>query len=446
MSAQIGRYSIESKIGQGAMGEVYLAFDKRIHRKVAVKTIRLDRITTKEARQQAAEMFLREARFYGKLNHRHIAAIYDMGYDETPYLVMEFIEGQNLKYIIANNITFSLQKKVAIIAILARALHYAHQREILHRDIKPANIMLLKNGTPKITDFGIARAIDMPGSDIDPNGAQGVLGTPYYMAPEHIKALDCDGRADLFSLGVVSYEWLANGRRPFIGKDGQEIIDNILNVQEKSLADIGATDDKLSAIIGRTITKNPDSRYENAEAFSDALEMYLNSKAMAQNITNNPTFDKQSIIQRLRQKYIFFADFTNNELLTIFKLSQNKKYIPGEYIIREDTVGSKMYVITSGRVSIQSETEGQSVEIDRLGPGSCVGEMALVDKLERSASVVALEPTQAIAINETVLRLSNPRICLKLYRNLAALLSERLRLNDAKYRRLLAKRKDGEHG
>ena len=120
------------------------------------------------------------------------------------------------------------------------------------------------------------------------------------------------------------------------------------------------------------------------------------------------------------------------------KLSQKRKYITGEYIIREGTVGTKMYVIITGSVSIQNETDGHEIEIGRLGPGSCVGEMSLIDKLERSASVVALGPTLAIAINETVLRLSNPKICLKLYRNLAAMLSERLRTNDTRYKKLLA--------
>lgn len=96
-----------------------------------------------------------------------------------------------------------------------------------------------------------------------------------------------------------------------------------------------------------------------------------------------------------------------------------------------------MFVIISGEVSIQNDSNGQEVEIDRLGPGSCVGEMSLIDKRERSASVVATEPTLTIAINETVLRVSNPAICLKLYRNLAAMLSEKLRANDSRYRDLL---------
>ena len=188
---EIGRYIVDKLVGRGSMGEVYRALDYRIYRSVAVKTLRLSKLKSEEARQQARNFFLREARVYGKLNHNHIATIYDMGIHEgSPFLVMEFIEGSDLKKLIAENAEFSIKEKIAIIAIIARALHYAHQRGVLHRDIKPANIMMLKNGSPKITDFGIARIMDVSGDkneQAEDEEEYEVIGTPHYMSPEHIR-------------------------------------------------------------------------------------------------------------------------------------------------------------------------------------------------------------------------------------------------------------------
>lgn len=441
---EIGRYVVEKKIGQGSMGEVYKARDNRIHRSVAVKTLRLDKLKTEEVRQQARNFFLQEARVYGKLNHSNIAAIFDMGiHDGSPYLVMEYIRGNNLKEIAAQGLEFPFQEKVRILATLARTLHYAHQHGVLHRDIKPANIMILKSGLPKITDFGIARIIDpqAEGTNLEAEDDQlEIIGTPHYMSPEHIRGKGYDARSDVFSLGIVAYELLSK-QRPFSTEGAMKgLLKNILTKKEKSLLSIGAADKHLSRIIAKAMAKEPEKRFQTAEEFSDELEMYLNSLEMAETEIQPPlpAFDKSGIIKRLKEKYFFFADFSEDEISTIFKLAQKKSYIPGEFIIREGTVGTKMYVILTGAISIQNETDGQVIEIERLGAGCCVGEMSLIDKMERSASVVALEPTTAIAINETVLRLSNPKICLKLYRNLAAMVSEKLRIHDERYKNLMA--------
>ena len=139
------------------------------------------------------------------------------------------------------------------------------------------------------------------------------------------------------------------------------------------------------------------------------------------------------IVKRLKKKYSFFADFADDELFDIFKLSSKEQFDTGDYLIREGTSETRMYIIISGSVAIMTEANGKRVALDALEEGSCVGEMAMIDRMPRSASVVATRETTALAINETVLRLSKPRLCLKLYRNLAAILSERLRSSDAKY-------------
>ncbi|HIJ78996.1 MAG: serine/threonine-protein kinase [Desulfobulbaceae bacterium] len=439
----IGRYQVLGKIGQGAMGEVYLAQDKLIHRKVAIKCMRLDRNKKGAARKKAMESFFHEARIVGNLNHSHITAVYDMGIEEqSPFIVMEFIDGKNIKELIRDKTPFPLQEKISLIAMVARALHYAHQRGVLHRDIKPANIMILnKNRLPKITDFGIASVMDISSfgqreETVDETGL--IPGTPLYMSPEQIEGERLDRRSDIFSLGVLAYEWLS-GQKPFQGKDLDARLQAVLNNKPKPLTEAAGLDEKLNSIIMRTLVKNRGKRFQTAEELGDTLELYLNAlEAQKEGKKSTFSFDKEKIVDRLRQKYIFFADFSNEELFEIFRLSTKEQFAKGERIIREGSSGTKMYMIIAGSVIIMTETNGKRVEIETLGEGSCVGEMSMIDRMPRSASVVALKDTVVLALNETVLRHTNPKLCLKLYRNLATTLSERLRVSETKYLNLVA--------
>jgi len=439
----IGRYRIIRQIGQGAMGEVYLAHDELIHRKIAIKCMRVDRYKNEQKRQKAVESLLHEARIVGNLNHSHITAIYDIGeHDGATYIVMEYIEGKNIKELIRDKAAFSLREKLNLIAMVARALHFAHKRGILHRDIKPANIMILKQSRlPKITDFGIARVLDAASfgnieSSIDEEGL--IAGTPLYMSPEQIRGEALDTRSDIFSLGVLAYEWLS-GEKPFQGKDLNARLNSVLTDSPKPLGDFPGIDSELNSIIMRALSKPRVDRYPNADAFGDILELYLNS--LEKKKTGEKTefsFDKKEIVERLRQRYLFFSDFSEEELYELFRASRKEEFAMGDYLICEGTSGTKMYMIISGAVIVLTETEGKRVELETLGEGSCVGEMSMIDHMPRSASVVAFKKTVALVLNETVLRHNNPKLCLKLYRNLATTLSERLRSSEAKYLDLLA--------
>lgn len=441
----IGRYQIKSKIGQGAMGDVYLALDGLISRKVAIKCLRLDRFQNKEAQKKATDYFLHEIRIVGNLNHSHITAVYDMGILEgSPYMVMEFVDGSNIKEIIARKEEFSLREKLNLIIMVSRALHYAHKRGVLHRDIKPANIMILHNSRlPKITDFGVARVMDVssfgsPEKILDEEGL--VPGTPLYMSPEQIRGEELDQRSDLFSLGVLSYEWIC-GVKPFQGQNLNARLQAVLAQQPRPLSTMSAeVDNALDGIILQALAKKPAERFRNTEEFADALELYMNSldEKKSGGEGRNFPFNQKIIIDKLRKKYIFFADFTDEELFDIIRLSSKEVFEKGAHLIREGTSGTKMFIIISGSVMIMTETEGRRVELDTIGEGSCVGEMSMVDRMPRSASVVAIKETVALALNETVLRHANPKLCLKLYRNLAAVLSERLRTHDARYLDLVA--------
>ncbi|MDH4320063.1 MAG: serine/threonine-protein kinase [Desulfobulbaceae bacterium] len=436
---KIGRYCVRKKIGQGAMGMVYLALDDLINRQVAIKILRSDRLENDAAYLKALDLFMQEARIVGQLNHSHITTIYDMGVQDTvPYIVMEYIDGCTIKDLIVRRARMSVADKVGLLVMVARALHYAHQRGVLHRDIKPANVMILKDRLPKITDFGIARVMQAAGANLMVTES-GVVGTPLYMSPEQIRGEVLDQRSDVFSLGVLAYEWLCF-EKPFQGTTQEERFRAVLTHTPVSLtATAEPVDDRLAAIVDRALTKKRDDRFQSAEEFADAMEMYLEQqgKPAEQKPAKRFSFDALKVINQLKKRYLFFNDFSEEELATIFRLSAKKKYARYAHLIRKGESGTTMFIILTGAVAVVDDAEDRHVVLDELGEGSCVGEMSIVDRLPRSASVIATKETKALVINETVLRLSNPALCLKLYRNLAAIISERLRNSEARYAQML---------
>ncbi|TLS66516.1 CHASE2 domain-containing protein [Mariprofundus erugo] len=206
----LGRYEILSELGKGAMGTVYLGQDPKINRKVAIKTMALSQEFEPGELEEVKKRFFHEAEIAGMLNHPNIVTIFDAGDEhDLAYIAMEYLDGVDLAPYTKKGKLLPLQTTLKIIARVAEALQYAHNHGVIHRDIKPANIMILKNKTVKVTDFGIAHITE---SSKTRDGV--VLGTPSYMSPEQLSGKQLDGRSDLFSLGVMLYE-LTTGVRPF---------------------------------------------------------------------------------------------------------------------------------------------------------------------------------------------------------------------------------------
>src|SRR5246500_3960199 len=207
---KLDKYEVLEVVGRGGMGVVYKAVDAAIGRLVGIKmmtsAVMNDTVFLK--------LFYREAQAAGKLRHPNIVTIYDLGIQEAmPYLVMEFLEGESLDLALRSGRPLLLEEKLSIVIQVCNALGYAHEQSIIHRDIKPGNVMLLKDGTIKLVDFGIARI----GAEYVTRSGQ-LLGSIQYMSPEQIHGAQVDLRTDIFSTGVLLYEMLTN-TLPFEGQD-----------------------------------------------------------------------------------------------------------------------------------------------------------------------------------------------------------------------------------
>ncbi|MGE5112956.1 MAG: protein kinase domain-containing protein [Acidobacteriaceae bacterium] len=286
----IGRYQIESELGKGAMGVVYKATDPNIGRAVALKTLRLDIHGIEQ--EEMLRRFKNEARSAGVLNHPNIVTIYDAGEDQGLfYIAMEFIEGRTLAEIMQEHRVLPVDQVISITRNICAGLDYAHSKGIVHRDIKPANIMITPEGSAKIMDFGIAKV----SGSLTSTGQ--VLGTPNYMSPEQVKGRQLDGRSDLFSLGVMLYEMLT-GEKPFMGQGVTTIIYKIVNENPIPPRDLDLTiHPGLSAVVTRTLAKDPYERYQSGTELIRDLENYKSygTDANSTIISATGVFDRAAI-------------------------------------------------------------------------------------------------------------------------------------------------------
>ena len=264
---KVGRYEIAGELGRGAMGLVYRAVDPNIGRTVALKTMRLD--VHGMDHDELLRRFRYEAKAAGAMNHPNIVTVYDADeVDGLFYIAMEYLEGHTLQSIMLEKRVMPGDQIVEIAKQVAAGLDYANEMKVIHRDIKPANIMITRQNVAKIMDFGISKAA----GSMTHSGQ--VLGTPNYMSPEQVKGRELDGRADLFSFGVVLYE-MATGERPFTGQNVTTIIYKIIHENPIPASELEMTvHPGLSAIIGKCLSKNPAERYQTGAELARDMENY----------------------------------------------------------------------------------------------------------------------------------------------------------------------------
>ena len=270
---KLGRYEIRRELGTGAMAVVYEGWDPAIQRRVAIKTIRRDQLASAEADEVIAR-FEREAQAAGRLSHPNIVSIYEIGEDAgVAFIAMEFIAGRELKDYFDKNERFSLPEIAWIMTQLLDALDHAHHNGVVHRDIKPANVILLADGTVKVADFGIAR---IDSSNLTQAGI--ILGTPAYMSPEQFMGQTLDGRSDLFSAGVILYQFLTS-EKPFAAAQTSTIMHKVLKEDPPPPSEINVqVPRQFDALMRKALAKRPDERFQSAREFADEVRAAATSR------------------------------------------------------------------------------------------------------------------------------------------------------------------------
>src|SRR5262245_59836707 len=262
---RVGRYEIVDRLGRGGMGTVYLATDPSLRRTVAVKVLAGEN-------DDLRERFAREGRSAAALRHNNIVTIYDVGEDNgQPFIAMEFVDGESMSEIIRRRAPLPLPHRLRLMVELCAGLGYAHRNDIIHRDIKPANLMITTEGGLKILDFGLARLVTE--ATVGPlTGVGTLLGTPNYLAPEQITGTHGDRLSDIFSVGLVLYEFISY-RKAYPGESAPAILFDIVDKEPTPIKElVPDIDDELESIVKHAVQKARTQRYTDLAVLGKELE------------------------------------------------------------------------------------------------------------------------------------------------------------------------------
>ncbi len=279
---EISGYDIKSVIGQGGMAIAYLAEQKSLKRQIVLKIVD----STVNESPETVKRFLNEARIIASLNHPHIITIFDIGQSEDKvYISMEFVEGGDLKQRMMHKV-FAPVEAIDVVEKVAAALAAAHENGIVHRDVKPGNILFRKDGTPLLSDFGIAKRLS---GDSDLTSTGMFLGSPNYMAPEQSEAGPIDGRADIYALGIILYEMLT-GERAYTA---DSVIDVIVMHKKSPIPTLPAGLEAFQELLNLMMAKDRNDRFRDAQSLIHYIEQMrkvgtIKSKA---EMAGHPDFD-----------------------------------------------------------------------------------------------------------------------------------------------------------
>lgn len=332
------RYEIVATIGAGAVGTVYKVFDPLLKKDFAIKLLQQNADDAKAARLQ------REAMAAGKLNHPHICRIDNFGQtqDGSPYMVMEYLEGQDLSEYLKNEGALSIESALEVAIQISGALAYAHQHNIVHRDLKPANVLLLANTSEifvKLLDFGVAK-VEAQRGDITQTGA--IVGSPLYMSPEQIKGDEVDGATDIYSFGCMLFE-IITGEPPFKANSIVETFSMHKIKQAPSLSSFGNFPDALTILIAQCLSKDPKDRPSSANEVLKRLksiqEEFLNPPAVASQASETLSAKDQDINRR--KKLIAVISICSIILLIVLSSSFIHKDISSQKSVPETILAGK---------------------------------------------------------------------------------------------------------
>jgi eukaryotic-like serine/threonine-protein kinase len=364
--ARLGHYEIKKQLGAGGMGEVYLAQDTKLDRRVAIKVLP----ENMSADAQAKRRLLREARAAAKLDHPNVCSIHEVGEDDgVSFIVMQYLSGESLDIRMKRQ-QLDLSDAIAIATQVADALTEAHTHGIIHRDIKPSNIMLTARGQVKVMDFGLA-TLSHQGSEVDGEAATrsllttpgAVVGTMPYMSPEQIQGERVDARSDVFSFGAVLYEILTS-QRPFVAHSGSATLAAILMKEPPPLSHYLADAPKeLQQIVAKCLEKKRDCRYQSMREVVNALESIRNLAATPQKI--GEVTDERTNGNQTPQGLHFFLKNRANVIATVLLASVAAALLIYVLRVRQTTDTKQQQIRSLAVLPLKSFDAGENV----LGPG-----------------------------------------------------------------------------
>jgi eukaryotic-like serine/threonine-protein kinase len=386
--AQIGKYPVLRKLGEGATSEVYLCNDPFNVRDVAIKVAYPETFHDPERGKLYRKLFLTEASLAGKLQHPHICQIYDAVADEKlKYIVMEYVDGGTLQKFCRAEALLPVDRIVEIVFKCTRALDFAHKLGVTHRDIKPANILYTGETDVKISDFGAALIATGDTTQVS------AIGSPAYMSPEQVKEQPLNHQTDIYSMGVVMYH-LLTGRLPFQAANNFSLIYQITNVRPEPPSSYRAeVPASLDAIVRKAMAKPLSERYAKWEDFS--LELAEAFRAEQLGARSSHAFADSEKFETLR-KLQFFEEFSDAELWEVSRISTWRHAGTGETLMKEGEPGDFFCILATGQVKVTKA--GKLLNL--LRAGEPFGEMAYLSRREqvRGADVTAMTDANIIAV------------------------------------------------
>ncbi len=419
---KLGKYELVKKLGEGATSTVYLGRDPFAQRAVAIKVASPNILRDPEKGKLYTSLFLNEASLIGKLNHPHIAQIFDaVVAEDLCYIVMEYVSGGTLEAHVDPKNLLPIDRVVELVFKCTRALDYAYRIGITHRDIKPANILLAGTSDVKISDFGAAIINNAGRERTQITG----IGSPAYMSPQQVQEQLLDHRTDIYSLGVVMHQ-LLTGELPFAAKNNYNMVYQIVNgIPARPSEQRPGLPPVLDEIVARATARNLDDRYPTWQAFAHDLAQAVRSGQLKTPRTEGfADTEKFATLRALP----FFADFTDVEIWEALRFSDWKHIAAGTTIMRDGEPGNFFCFIADGTVAVSKN----GTRLTTLASGECFGEMAIISRHGhvRSADVVADSAANIITIRGEALEKASESCRMHFYQGFLDVLATRLSLSN----------------
>jgi serine/threonine protein kinase len=412
----IGKYRVIRDLGKGATSFVYLCEDPAGF-PVALKLVSFERDNVAVSRR-LRKLFRTEGTVAQRLEHPNIVRVYDVVVEEKrAFIAMEYVDGVSLEEHCRIDRLLPLHRVIGIVFKCCLALDHAYRQGVIHRDIKPANILLAKDDTPKIADFGLALNIHKNRNQ-DSTFIMG-MGSPAYMSPEQVKGYPLNQKTDLYSLGVLLFQMLT-GRLPFRAKNQATLVYKILNMDVPSVSQMNPNvPEKLDGIIRKALEKDLYSRYKNGAEFAKDLSTVRFKLITGNEIdsSNDPRFETL-------RKLALLTEFENVEIWELLRTSVWQEVGEHVTLFFEGESDHHFGILISGKV----EVSVQGRVVCHLGAGEVIGEMAYLRGSERSATVVTLEPCHILQINGSALALSSDELQERMHKMLVDRVIDRLRI------------------